>query len=275
MADQPARDGDQPPQGGDMALPPRTPCPSTSPRQGRGGELVQPGGHGGGEQRPCIHAVLTWGIQTGGPAGRRRSCVAEQVLHHGAVTVPVFRGHGLAGAVRSRFVRWTSGRRRRAAALARGSEGALVRVQGPAAPGPGVGGDLARVQRHPADQRPVVRGPPFRADSATRPGQCPSERVVPVLLGDAGERRHSGAIRLAPIAKAMRSSCAARASAPAKYPATRAAPAARPARRGQACQGAAQQPRRGRPRVIGAIAQVRGRTSRTRPARHAAQTGWP
>ena len=75
--------------------------------------------------------------------------------------------------------------------------------------------------------------------------------------------RHSGAIRLAPIAKLMCSSWAARASAPAKYPAP-ARIATQPEspcpRRqgGQAPARGAADPARCRARVIGAVAQISG-----------------
>ena len=83
--------------------------------------------------------------------------------------------------------------------------------------------------------------------------------------------RHSGAIRLAPIAKPIFASWAARASCPAKYPAS-ARIATRPEARaaaGRARQRAAQQIRRGRPRVIGAVTQVSGQHDLgLRPGRH-------
>ena len=71
--------------------------------------------------------------------------------------------------------------------------------------------------------------------------------------------RHSGAIRLAPIAKAMLRVVGGAGQLPGEVPgvgAHRHPPG--PGRRGQACQGAAQQIRRGRARVIGAVAQVSG-----------------
>ena len=71
----------------------------------------------------------------------------------------------------------------------RDGQGALVRVQGAAAPGPRVGGDLAGVQQDPADQQPGVRGPPVRAVLSDRDlGIFHLDRVVPVLLGDAGQQ---------------------------------------------------------------------------------------
>ena len=73
VAGQPAGDGDQPPpQGGDHGLAAAYPVAVHDVlAEGRAGELVQPGGHGGGEQRPHIHARLTWGY----PDGRCRRAV--------------------------------------------------------------------------------------------------------------------------------------------------------------------------------------------------------
>ena len=63
VADQPAWDGDQPPaQGGDHGLAATHAVPGQDVLAGGdGGELVQPGGHARGEQRPHIQARLTRG----------------------------------------------------------------------------------------------------------------------------------------------------------------------------------------------------------------------
>jgi hypothetical protein len=94
--------------------------------------------------------------------------VAEDVLHRGAVTVPVLcryrlvragyvqAGHDEAVGLDGRLLRQFGNR-----------QGPLVRVQGAAAPGPRVGGDLGRVQQDPADQAAV--GCP----RATSPGSTP------------------------------------------------------------------------------------------------------
>jgi len=67
-------------------------------------------------------------------------------------------------------------------------QGALVGVQSAAAPGAGVGGDLAEVQADSADEQPGVGGPPGRAvvsDGDLRPGHL--DRLGPVGFGDAGQ----------------------------------------------------------------------------------------
>ena len=74
-----------------MALPPRTPCPARmSCAGGGGGELVQPGGHGRGEQRAPHPGQVDLGVSGGEvPEGGAELAVAEDVLHRGAVPVPV------------------------------------------------------------------------------------------------------------------------------------------------------------------------------------------
>ena len=78
VADQPPRDGDQPPpQGGDHGL---AAAHAVSVHDvlacGAGGELVQPGGHARGEQRaPHPRKRLTWGIsRRADAAARHRAC---------------------------------------------------------------------------------------------------------------------------------------------------------------------------------------------------------
>jgi hypothetical protein len=61
-------------------------------------------------------------------------------------------------------------------------------VQGPAAPRPRVGEDLARVQRHKADQQPGA-GPPVQAVlSHCYLGIVHVDRIVPVVVGEAGQQ---------------------------------------------------------------------------------------
>ena len=148
--------------------------------------------------------------------------------------------------------------------------------QGPAAPRPGVGGDPGQVQRHPAGQQPGIRRPPVRTVlSDGYLGAVHLDGVVPVVLGDAGQQPPQrgdppGADREADLRVV-----AARGQLPGEIPGVGAQP--RPARvpgpRRQDGQGAAQQPRPGRLRVIGAIASgqrpARSR-SRPRPPRAAA-----
>ncbi len=95
VAGQPAGDGDQPPpQGGDHGLAAAHPVPVHDVLAGRaGGELVQPGGHARGEQRAPHPRQVDLGISGREvPEGGAELAVAEQVLHRGAVPVPVLRG---------------------------------------------------------------------------------------------------------------------------------------------------------------------------------------
>jgi hypothetical protein len=65
----------------------------------------------------------------------------------------------------------------------------LAWVQGPAAPGPRVGGDLLRIQQDPADQQPGVGRPPVRTVLSDRDlGIVHVDRVVPGVFGDAGQQ---------------------------------------------------------------------------------------
>ena len=124
------------------------------------------------------------------PQGGAGLAVAEQVLHRGAVTVPVLGGGrpGRAGHVQVRQDEAVGVDRAGGGQLGE-RQGTLVRVQGAAAPGPGVGGDPGRVQCHPADQQPGVGGPPVRAVLRHRDlGISHLDGVVPVFLGDAGQQ---------------------------------------------------------------------------------------
>ena len=151
------------------------------------------------------------------PQGGAGLAVAEDVLHRGAVPVRVLRRNRL---VRSSHVQVRHDER--------------VGVDRPGAGQLGFGRArwpgcrvrrrrdrgrqrLGRVQQDPADQQPGVRGPPVRAVPGDRDlalsisiASCQSSSARP------SSSRHSGAIRLAPIAKLMCSSWAARASYPAK-----------------------------------------------------------
>ena len=137
VADQPALgDGDQrPAQGGDHGLAAaraRTRCP---PR--RAGTAVQWCSQAAMlAARSAPHAQVHLGISGGRCGGRRELAVVEDVLHRGAVTVPVLGGHRL---VRGGDVQVGQDERVGVIAPARASSGngrALVRVQGAAPPGP-------------------------------------------------------------------------------------------------------------------------------------------
>jgi hypothetical protein len=117
VADQAGGDGEQsPPQGGDHGLAAADTVPNQPPVQlpGRlaiwllvvgGGEVVQPAGEGGGEQRGPhpgpVHRLVARGevAQRGAVFG-----VAEQVLHLGPVAVPVLDLRGLVRVDTSRLV---------------------------------------------------------------------------------------------------------------------------------------------------------------------------
>jgi hypothetical protein len=126
---------------------------------------------------------------------------------------------------------------------------------------PGVGGDLGRVQRHPADQQPGAGRPPVRAVLRDGdPGIVHLDRVVPGVLGDAGQqppqrRDPLGADRERDVRLAGGAG-----QRPGEVPGVGAHrhPPRSPGRGGQGGQRAAQQIRRGRPRVTGAVAQVGG-----------------
>jgi hypothetical protein len=176
--------------------------------------------------------------------------------------VPVLGGYRLA---RGRDVQVGQDERvgvdRPGAGQLRERQGALVGVQGAAPAGPRAGGDLGRVQRHPADQQPGVRGPPVRAVLCHGDlGAVHADRVVPVLFGDPGQqppqrRDPLGADREANV-RVVRG--AGELPGDVAGVGARRHPARSPHRRGQGGQRAAQQIRRGRPRVIGAVAQVGG-----------------
>ena len=134
-------------------------------------------------------------------------------------------------------------------------------MQGAAAPGPRVGGDLLRGQQDPADQQPGAGRPPVRA--VLRDGDLGAVHVngvMPVVLGDPGQQPPQ---RRDPLG-ADRERDARVVRGAGQLPREVAGvgahrhPARSPRRRGQAAQGAAQQVRRGRARVIGAVAQVGG-----------------
>jgi hypothetical protein len=98
VADQPAGDADDPaPQGGDHGFA----SADAVARQddlaaGDGGELVQPGGHAGGQQRAPHPSGIDLGISAGKvPQRGAVLAVAEEVLDAGAVPVPVLGGGGL------------------------------------------------------------------------------------------------------------------------------------------------------------------------------------
>jgi hypothetical protein len=104
--------------------------------RGAGGELVQPGGHGRGQQRTPhprqVHLGISGREVTEGGADL---AVAEDILHRGAVPVPVLRGHrpGRAGHVQAgqdEGVGIDGGLLRQLGKR----QGPLVRVQRPAAP---------------------------------------------------------------------------------------------------------------------------------------------
>ena len=192
MTDQPGGDADQPvPQGGDHGLA----VADTVPEQaavggGGGGELVQPAGEAGGEQRAPHPRPVDLGISRGQVAQRGAVLgVAEQVLHLGAVAVPVLdRGGALAGGdVEVGHDERVAVHGVQVSELGQG-QGTLVGVQGAAPPGP-------RIRRHrsgghveadAADQQPGRGGPPVRAvvgDGDLGAGHV--DRVGPVGIGDA------------------------------------------------------------------------------------------
>ena len=198
VAHQPGGDGDQPaPQGGDHRLAAADPVPFHQlAAQDEPGELVQPGRDRGGDQRrPHPRGVDLF--MAGGQVAQRGAvlAVAEDVLDAGAVPVPVLHrggpgrgGHVQVGAdeavgVDGRFL-----------FQFRDRQGPLVRVQGAAAPGPGIGGDLIGVQLDPADQQHGVFGPvrrPVRRDRDLRVRHV--YRVPPGVVPDPGQRLpHAG-----------------------------------------------------------------------------------
>ena len=195
------------------------------------------------------------------PQGGTELAVAEDVLDAGAVPVPVLCGHRL---VRAGHVQVRQDERvgvdRPGAGQLGDRQGALVRVQGAAAPGPRVGGDLGRVQRHPADQQPGVRGPPVRA--VLRDGDLGAVHVngiVPGIFGDAGQQPPQ---RGDPLG-ADREGDVFVVGGAGQLPGEIACVGAHrhppgPGRCGQGGQGAAQQPRRGRARVVGAADLLAG-----------------
>ena len=182
--------------------------------------------------------------------------------HRGAVTVPVLHGRRL---IRASHVQVRQDERVGVDRPGTGQfgerQGALVWVQGPAAPGARVGRDLFGVQRHPADQQRRVRRPPVRAVPGDGDlGAVHVDRVVPVVLGDVGQqppqrRNPLGADREGDLLVVRGAG-----QRPGEVPGIGAQPhpARSPYRRRQGSQRAAQQIRRGRARVIGPVAQVGG-----------------
>src|ERR1019366_7513290 len=135
----------RPPQGGDHGLAASGPVPFQELVAGdQPGQLVQPGGDRGGDQR-CPHPRGTGLLIAGGQVAQGGAvlAVAEDVPDAGAVPVPV---PGGGGPGRGRHVEVGEDE-------AAGVDGGfllqfrhrqrpLVGVQGAAAPGPGAGGDL-------------------------------------------------------------------------------------------------------------------------------------
>src|SRR6266516_3266862 len=157
-------------------------------------------------------------VAEGGPV----LAVTKDALDGGAAPVPVLRCGGLVrrGHVQVRQDERVGVDRARVFQLG-DREAALAGVQGPAPPRPRVSRDLPGVQPDPADQLPCGGGPPVRAVGRHGDlGIVHAGRVAPALLADAVQQPPQRAILLAPIAKAMCSSSPARASAPAKYPAS-------------------------------------------------------
>ena len=104
------------------------------------------------------------------PQGGAELAVAEDVLHRGAVPVPVLGGYRL---VRAGHVQVGQDERvgvdRPGAGQLGDRQGPLVWVQGAAPPGPRVGGDLGRVQQRPG-------GSAAGCPRATSPGSTPRRR---------------------------------------------------------------------------------------------------
>jgi hypothetical protein len=129
-----------------------------------------------------------------------------------------------------------------------------------------------RVQQDPADQQPGVRGPPGRAVPGDGDlGIIHVDRIVPVLFGDPGQQPPQRRDPLGPDREADVRVMGGAGQRPGEIPRVGAHrhPARSPRRRGQGGQRAAQQVRRGRARVIGAVAQVGGQHGlRLRPAGH-------
>ena len=134
-------------------------------------------------------------------------------------------------------------------------------VQGAASPRPRVGGDLRGVQRDPADQQPGVRGPSLRAVAGHRDLRAfHADRVGPVVLGDACQQPPQRRDPLGADGERDLLVVGGASQLPGEIAriAAQRLPARSPGSLRQAGQGAAQQIRRGRPRVIGALAQVGG-----------------
>jgi len=130
-----------------------------------------------------------------------------------------------------------------------------------AAAGPGVGGDLGRVQQDPADQQPGVRRPPVRA--VLRDGDLGAVHVngvMPVVFGDPGQQPPQRRDPLGADREADLRVVGGSGQLPGEVAGVGAQrhPARSPRRRGQGGQRTAQQIRRGRARVISAVAQVGG-----------------
>jgi hypothetical protein len=181
---------------------------------GGGGELVQPAGHAGREQRAPHPGGIDLGISAGEmPEGGSVLAVTEDALDGGAVPVPVL-GRGCLA--RRGHVQVRQDERvgvDRAGVFQPGDrQGALDGVQGPAPPRPGVGGNLARVQPGPADQQGGVRRSPVRPVISHRDlGIVHVSRVAPAVIrieSDAYRRPHRPATsadarhRLAPAEEA-------------------------------------------------------------------------
>ena len=150
-----------------MALPPRTPCPArmSSPAVTAVSWCSQ-AAIVAASSAPPHPGQVDLGV-SGGQVPQRGAelAVAEDVLRPWCgAGAPVLGGHRLArgGHLQVRQDKGIGVDRLGARPFGE-RQGALVRVQGAAAPGPRVGGDLGRIQRHPADQQPGVCLPPVRA----------------------------------------------------------------------------------------------------------------
>ena len=247
-----------------MALPPRTPCPyRMSWPAVRAVSWCSQAAMVAASSAPCIQARLTWGYLDGRCRRAAPSLLSRKMFsHRGALPVPVLYRNRLARAAHVQVGQDERvGVDRPGAGQLGERQGTLVRVQGAAPPGPRVSRDLGRVQRHPADQQPGVRRPPVRTVLRDRDLRALHlDRIVPGIAGDPGQqppqrRDPPGADREADV----RLVCDAGQRA-GEVPGIGAQchPAPVPGTLRQAGQGAAQQIRRGRARVIGAVAQVGG-----------------
>ena len=139
VADQPARDGDQPPAAGWRSWPcrrARRARPMMSSPRGDGGELVEPGGHGRGEQRAPHPGQVDLGVSAD---GRWRSAAPSLLSRKRFSTVVRCRYQCSAAAAwlgvdTSRLVRMN------AVGVDRPGAGQLGQSAGPAGLGAGCGG---------------------------------------------------------------------------------------------------------------------------------------